>query len=315
MKTIKMLGFASLLVVNSAFAVTPENGWWWNPQAPGTGYNIETQNGTLFVATFVYDNNGNPIWYSGSGQIGGGTTVIVNLFQSKGGPCFGCVYSTPKTSESGYQITLSFPDHIHGIVTANGYQTPIERLNFNLGTDISKALGPWFIVIPNLFGVQSLNGFGLSDIITYSQVSNGAVIGRRVAGGISAVAPTPEADIYISLTQISAQKNTATVFRFNSLNNIIGMIAIVNPAASAQEIADEIKAHGLPFVGARVIISPSDIPSQATASAHTESLAAEDPQPLNIESVSNLAAEVGLSVDNDTLTTVKSMAVSRAIQP
>jgi hypothetical protein len=52
-KILKALGLAALLSANMAFAVTPENGWWWNPAESGRGFNIETQNNTVFVATFV----------------------------------------------------------------------------------------------------------------------------------------------------------------------------------------------------------------------------------------------------------------------
>jgi hypothetical protein len=308
---LKFLSLSALLSAQSAFAA-PENGWWWNPQAPGTGYNIETQNGTLFVATFVYDNNGNPIWYSGSGQIGGGTTVTVNLQRSEGGPCLGCTFSAAKTSNSGYQVTLSFSDDGHGFVTANGHQTPIERFNFNFGEGLSRILGVWVISFPTISGAT--NGFGLSDMIAYSQVSNGGAIGKRVSGGASAVVQTDDPNIYVSATRISTQENMASIFTLHGMNAILGITAIVSATASGQEAANEIKTHGKLLIGFRGA-STSDIPGQVTTSAHAETLAAEDPQTLDTEDASNITAEISLLVDSDTLEAIKGLTVSHASQP
>ena len=41
----------------------PENGWWWSTQESGRGYFLEWQGGQLFMAGYMYDDAGNPIWY------------------------------------------------------------------------------------------------------------------------------------------------------------------------------------------------------------------------------------------------------------
>lgn len=43
---------------------TPETGWWWIATEPGCGFAIEVQETTMFVAGYMYDSSGNPIWYS-----------------------------------------------------------------------------------------------------------------------------------------------------------------------------------------------------------------------------------------------------------
>ena len=43
------------------------HGTWWDPAAPGTGWVFEAQGDTGSVAFFVYDDNGKPVWYSGTG--------------------------------------------------------------------------------------------------------------------------------------------------------------------------------------------------------------------------------------------------------
>ena len=52
----------------------PEGGWWWNPNESGRGFFLEWQGGELFIAGYMYDDNGQPIWYLGTN-----TTPSTNL--------------------------------------------------------------------------------------------------------------------------------------------------------------------------------------------------------------------------------------------
>ncbi len=60
---------------NFSALVKPRSGWWWNPQEGGTGINLDIQqgnidpdgNGLVFVSYYVYDNAGNPVWYTWAG--------------------------------------------------------------------------------------------------------------------------------------------------------------------------------------------------------------------------------------------------------
>jgi hypothetical protein len=42
----------------------PEGGWWWNSQEGGRGFFIEWQGGSAFLAAYMYDGAGNPLWYA-----------------------------------------------------------------------------------------------------------------------------------------------------------------------------------------------------------------------------------------------------------
>ncbi|HXF77934.1 MAG TPA: hypothetical protein VN598_03685 [Usitatibacter sp.] len=55
---------------------------WWNPSESGWGMVITQQFGEIFVAWYVYDNNGNPVWY-----------VVPNC-SVVGSSCSGDAYST-----------------------------------------------------------------------------------------------------------------------------------------------------------------------------------------------------------------------------
>jgi alpha-tubulin suppressor-like RCC1 family protein len=49
----------------------PESGWWWNEQEAGRGFFMEWQGGNLDIAGYMYDEQGNPVWYLTVGTIGG----------------------------------------------------------------------------------------------------------------------------------------------------------------------------------------------------------------------------------------------------
>jgi hypothetical protein len=54
-----------------AAAGQPESGWWWNEQESGRGFFLEFQNGWLDIAGYMYDDDGNPVWYITVAEIGG----------------------------------------------------------------------------------------------------------------------------------------------------------------------------------------------------------------------------------------------------
>ncbi|TXT39967.1 MAG: peptidase S8 and S53 subtilisin kexin sedolisin [Comamonadaceae bacterium] len=61
-------------LANPVTASQPETGWWWSPQESGRGFSIELQGNSLFMTGYMYDTNGNPIWYSSSGTLSSTTS-------------------------------------------------------------------------------------------------------------------------------------------------------------------------------------------------------------------------------------------------
>lgn len=55
-------------------ASQPETGWWWNAAESGRGWAIEIQAGTAFIAGFLYDSDGKPVWYVSQNPVSGTTT-------------------------------------------------------------------------------------------------------------------------------------------------------------------------------------------------------------------------------------------------
>jgi hypothetical protein len=46
----------------------PQNGWWWNPDESGRGFFMEWQCATLDMAGYMYDDQGNSVWYLAWGE-------------------------------------------------------------------------------------------------------------------------------------------------------------------------------------------------------------------------------------------------------
>ena len=47
----------------------PENGWWWNADESGRGFCIELKNNFAFIAGYMYEAEGRPVWSSRTGEL------------------------------------------------------------------------------------------------------------------------------------------------------------------------------------------------------------------------------------------------------
>lgn len=129
-------------------AVLPDNGWYWNPAESGRGFNIEIQDNILFVAAFVYDAQGKPIWLVSGGPMTGDHTYSGTLYQTpSGGQCVGCPYSGAPAEIPWGTIAIVF-NGTNATITING--TVINARHMELGLDFTSIaqplLGEWAIV-------------------------------------------------------------------------------------------------------------------------------------------------------------------------
>jgi len=61
------LAFGSLQAVAFTTIGGPATGLWAHAGDGGRGFNIDIQGSTMIVTTFIYTQNGAPIWYLSSG--------------------------------------------------------------------------------------------------------------------------------------------------------------------------------------------------------------------------------------------------------
>ena len=109
-------------------AERPQTGWWWNDKEGGRGFSLETRNGNLFFAGYLYDATGQAIWLAAAGP----TTLEGSVFQSDllafaNGQTMTGPYKAPGQQASPGHITLTFSDASHGVLSWPGGNIGIQR--------------------------------------------------------------------------------------------------------------------------------------------------------------------------------------------
>ena len=150
---LRLLGFLFLLAVSfqARAVVPPEGGWYWSSVEPGRGFNIEIQDQNLFVAMFVYQSNGAPIWLQAGGAMSSGTVFVSTLYAYSGGQCLGCTYQAPTSQPVGtIQITFTSPTTATVSTTGTGINSTmyVKRFDFvgYMGTVPDALQGEWSFV-------------------------------------------------------------------------------------------------------------------------------------------------------------------------
>jgi VCBS repeat protein len=112
-------------------ATVPQTGWWLNPAEAGRGYSVEIQDGYAFIATFMYDASGNPVWY-----LTGPGPITPNTYQGSwtsytGGQTLTGPYQSPTGASNAGNVVIQFSSPTTGVLTLpNGNQIPIQRYLF-----------------------------------------------------------------------------------------------------------------------------------------------------------------------------------------
>lgn len=112
-------------------AFTPQSGWWWNASESGRGFSLEIQGSSLFLAGYMYDAAGNPIWYLSSGTLNG-TQYRGNWAQYANGQTLGGSFA-PATLINGAvgQIGIDFTSPTAATLTLpDGRMIGLSRFSF-----------------------------------------------------------------------------------------------------------------------------------------------------------------------------------------
>jgi len=114
-------------------AGTPQSGWWWNPGEGGRGFAIEVQGGTMFLAGYMYDEQGSPVWYAS----GPTAMVSTSLYQgawaqfANGQTLTGAFKASSVINANVGAITIQFTSSSAGTMTLpDGRQIPLQRYTF-----------------------------------------------------------------------------------------------------------------------------------------------------------------------------------------
>lgn len=125
-----------VFLIGNAFAVAPENGWWWNPSESGSGYAIERQGSSIFMAAFLYESSGAATWYATLLTLQPDGTYKGDMNRYVGGKSLLGSYKAPTPPTAVATATATFPFPNSGTMTisfANGSPNrtiPISRFGF-----------------------------------------------------------------------------------------------------------------------------------------------------------------------------------------
>lgn len=127
----------SLTVTDKAFAVAPQDGWWWNSDESGSGYAIERQGSSLFMAAFLYEPSGAATWYATLLSLQPDGTYKGDMTRYVGGKSLLGTYKAPTSNSVVAQATASFTYAYSGSLTItfpDGKPSriiPINRFGFS----------------------------------------------------------------------------------------------------------------------------------------------------------------------------------------
>ena len=128
---IQRFEFVTNGLANPPTATQPQTGWWWNANEGGRGFSVEVQASNAFIATYMYDNGGNPVWYAS-----GPAALVNNVYQGTwtaytGGQILLGTYQPPTGTINAGTLTVQFASPTAGTLTLpNGRQIPIQRFSF-----------------------------------------------------------------------------------------------------------------------------------------------------------------------------------------
>ena len=129
---IERFNFAANGLAAAPLAAQPENGWWWNAQEGGRGFFLEWQGPNAFVAGYMYDAVGSPLWYASFA-----TTPDVRAFDgvwtqfANGQTLTGAYRPAAPVSPSVGALGIRFQDAANATLTLpDGRQVPIARFRF-----------------------------------------------------------------------------------------------------------------------------------------------------------------------------------------
>ena len=113
-------------------AFVPENGWWWNQAESGRGYFMEFKNNFAFIAGYMYEASGPPVWYVAQGAMATPQTFSSNWYQAGNGQTMTGPYKKPTLVNSNVgPISIVFQDAANALLELpGGRKVAITRHRF-----------------------------------------------------------------------------------------------------------------------------------------------------------------------------------------
>ncbi len=115
-----------------ASSFQPESGWWWNQSESGRGFALEVQGNKLFIGGYMYDEQGNPVWYISAGDMTSPMLYQGQWEQYANGQTLTGLYRKPTQVNGNVgSITLQFTGRATAVLTLpDGRQVNLTRYRF-----------------------------------------------------------------------------------------------------------------------------------------------------------------------------------------
>jgi hypothetical protein len=125
----------------SVSAAAPQTGWYFSEAESGRGFNIEIQGNALFMAGFLYDATGNPIWFVSGGPMSSDNTYSGAAYRTANGQPLGGAYRAQTSLPFG-NATITFPTTMDANIAVNGFNFAVTRQIFGFDAAAPYA-GTW----------------------------------------------------------------------------------------------------------------------------------------------------------------------------
>jgi hypothetical protein len=124
--------------------LTVQTGVWWNPLESGRGYFIESQGDKVSIGSYMYDDAGEPVWYTTTASVQiDGRTSGGPLLQFAGGQSLGGAYKAPSLANGnvGFISLVASSNTTATLYLSNGRVMPLTRYYFN--NNAAPLAGTW----------------------------------------------------------------------------------------------------------------------------------------------------------------------------
>jgi hypothetical protein len=154
MRRLALICLLGLLAVSPVRAFTPESGFWWAPNEPGSGIALEIQDNFVFLAAYVYDSEGFSTFFTSQGLLTGNARFLGQLAAYDDGQCIGCAWRAPQVFPNQGSVEIIFDTEYLGRLRWGGREIAIERFDFYLSRSgaaftpfTEMMLGEWQAVL------------------------------------------------------------------------------------------------------------------------------------------------------------------------
>ena len=129
---IERFGFGTSGPSTPPLANQPQSGWWWGgPADDGRGYFIEWQGSQAFLAGYMYDTEGNPVWYVSQGAVSNAQSYQGTWLQLADGQTLAGPYKPAAlVNENVAPVTIQFQGADTAILTLPSGTLPLSRFRY-----------------------------------------------------------------------------------------------------------------------------------------------------------------------------------------